>query len=118
MNDSQSLAEAFRKIEQGIQQLGQQQRNAAVWIREGLQQVTDRVAALEERLALSVVKEAYLVEEAAKQLKRKPWTVRQWCNHRQVPGAYKGTDGQWRIPHEALLRLQKEGPLPLRLRAG
>src|SRR5262245_41900611 len=73
---------------------------------------------LERLFTTSVVKETYTVEEAAPRLGRSEWTVRQWCNKGQVLGAKKvrgrGRKGEWRIPHEELLRLQNEGPLPLR----
>jgi hypothetical protein len=72
---------------------------------------------LEEQLSLSVVKESYTTEEVAERLGRAEWTVRQWCNKKQVTGAKKvrgkGRSGEWRIPHEELLRLQSEGPLPV-----
>lgn len=76
-----------------------------------------RMDRIEHRLNLNVEKEAYTVEEAAERLNRSPWTVRQWCNKCQVKDAYKvhgkGRTGEWRIPHEELIRLQNEGPLPL-----
>jgi hypothetical protein len=89
--------------------------------RTSLQAILERLDRIEQRLAIAVEKEVYTTEEVAERLtalKRKvtPWTVRQWCNLGQVPGAKKvrgqGRNGEWRIPHEALLRLQNEGPLP------
>jgi transposase len=78
------------------------------------QQQLDR---LERLVKGSVEKETYTVEEVAERLKRSEWTVRQWCNKGQVEGAKKvhgrGRKGEWRIPHEALLKLQSEGPLPV-----
>ncbi len=57
---------------------------------------------------LGLAKEAYTTEEAAERLGRSDWTVRQWCNKGQVPGAYKvrvkGRTGA------TLARLQAEGP--------
>jgi hypothetical protein len=83
-----------------------------------LKELINRMERIEARLALSVEKESYTVEEAAERLDRKPWTVRQWCNKGQVKGAYKvhgkGRTGEWRIPHEELVRLQNRGPLPER----
>jgi hypothetical protein len=71
---------------------------------------------LEDRLAVSVVKECYTTEEVAQRVGRSEWTVRQWCNKGQVKGAKKvrgkGRTGEWRIPHDELVRLQNEGPLP------
>src|SRR5437762_3030517 len=68
---------------------------------------------LEKRLALSVEKEYYTVEEAAERLGRVPYTVRQYCNKGQVQAKKvrgKGRTGEWRISHENLLRLQADGP--------
>src|SRR5438132_14111742 len=80
--------------------------------------IVQRLERLEERLSLSVVKESYTTEEAAERLGRSEWTVRQWCNKSQVKGAKKvrgkGRTGEWRIPHDELVRLQNEGPLPPR----
>jgi transposase len=76
-----------------------------------------RLDRLEQLLTTSAVKDAYTTEDVAKRLGRSEWTVRQWCNKGQVEGAKKvhgrGRKGEWRIPHEALLKLQSEGPLPL-----
>jgi transposase len=91
-------------------------------IQEQMQQVLlpimDRFNQLEQRLSLAVVKESYTTEEVAQRLERAEWTVRQWCNKGQVAGAKKvrgrGRMGEWRIPHEEVVRLQNEGPLPLK----
>jgi ribosomal protein L16 Arg81 hydroxylase len=85
-------------------------------MRTMMKELINRYAQLEKRFNLSVEKESYTVEQAGERLNRKPWTVRQWCNKGQVKGAYKvhgkGRTGEWRIPHEELVRLQNEGPLP------
>src|SRR5262245_10457580 len=77
----------------------------------------DMMGRIENRLAISVQKETYTISEAAKRLGKSDWTVRQWCNKGQVEGAKKihgqGRTGEWRIPHDSLLRLQNEGPGPL-----
>jgi hypothetical protein len=83
-----------------------------------LEKVADRICSLEKKLDLARVKETYTPEEVAAQVEKSPWVVRQWCNKGQVPGAYKiqtgrGKKGEWRIPHETVLRLQNEGPLAL-----
>ena len=81
-----------------------------------LKEILNRIEQIETRLALSVEKESYTVEQAGERLNRKPWTVRQWCNKGQVKDAYKvhgkGRTGEWRIPHEEIIRLQNNGPLP------
>lgn len=79
---------------------------------------SQRFSNLEKLLALSRVKETYTAEEVAAQIRKSAWVVRQWCNKGQVTGAYKiqtgrGKKGEWRIPHESVILLQNEGPLPL-----
>jgi transposase len=82
-----------------------------------LEQLPERLDRIEKSLALSVEKETYNTEEVAQRVGRAEWTVRQWCNKGQVPGAKKvhgrGRQGEWRIPHEELVRLQNDGPLPI-----
>jgi hypothetical protein len=54
--------------------------------------------------------------EVAQILKRKPYTVREWCRlgrvnaEREKDG--RGGYGAWRISREELLRIQNEGLLP------
>ena len=83
-----------------------------------LKALHERLDRLEQNLAMSREKEAYTVDEAAKRLNRRPWTVRQWCNKGEVAGAYKvrgkGRTGEWRIPHDALVRVQNEGAAPVK----
>src|SRR5262249_42495681 len=78
--------------------------------------VVQRLEQIEDTNAISVIKESYTTEEVAERLGRSEWTVRQWCNKRQVRGAKKvrgkGRTGEWRISHDELVRLQNEGPLP------
>jgi hypothetical protein len=80
-----------------------------------LEAILQRQVFLQDRLALTVVKETYTIEETAGRLGRSDWTIRQWCNHGQVNGAKKvhgkGRTGEWRIPHDEVVRLQNEGPL-------
>ena len=82
-----------------------------------VQALHERLDLLERNLALARPKETYTTEEAAERLSRRPWTVRDWCNKGQVPGAYrvpgKGRRGEWRIPHDALIRVRDEGPGPV-----
>jgi hypothetical protein len=82
-----------------------------------LRGMKEQLGWIEQRLGLSVVKDAYTPEEVGDRLpsKRTPWTVRQWCNRGQARAHKvhgKGRQGEWRITHEELLRLQNEGPLP------
>jgi excisionase family DNA binding protein len=88
-----------------------------------LEDLLERHHALHERLdrieraqSRSVVKEAYTTEEASEHLGRTSWTVRQWCNKGQVRAVKvhgKGRQGEWRIPHDELARIQAEGPSPV-----
>jgi hypothetical protein len=82
-----------------------------------VQSLHERIDQLEKNLAIARPKETYTTAEAAERLKRAPWTVRDWCNKGQVPGAYrvkgKGRRGEWRITHDALVRVQNEGPGPV-----
>jgi excisionase family DNA binding protein len=79
-----------------------------------LKSMQEQIDRLERGLAVSRPKETYTTDEAAERLNRSSWTVRDWCNNGQVPGAYKvkgkGRRGEWRIPHDALVRVQNEGP--------
>jgi excisionase family DNA binding protein len=91
------------------------------WIRQVLEQQQVQLDRIEKSLALSVEKETYTTEEVAERLGFGVWTVRQWCNKGRVQSAKKihgrGRQGEWRIPHEELVRLQNEGPLPINQKA-
>src|SRR5262245_55011717 len=83
---------------------------------KGQEELGVRLDELRMRLDLSVVKETYSTKEVAERLDRKPWTVRDWCNHGQAKAAKKpgkGRTDKWRIPHDELIRLQNEGPMPV-----
>lgn len=62
-------------------------------------------------------KEWYSTQEAAEILKKRPYTVRNWCRMGRVRAekieAGRGVDGEWRISHEEITRIQNEGLLPL-----
>ena len=65
------------------------------------QAFTEHLDRIEHHLKLNVQKETYTIAEAAERLGKAPWTVRDWCNKGQVPGAKKvhgkGRLGEWRI---------------------
>jgi transposase len=65
-------------------------------------------------------KEWYSVEEIAKILGRAEFTVREWCRHRRVHCQKKyngrGKYQSWVIARGELLRIQREGLLPLHKR--
>jgi hypothetical protein len=74
-----------------------------------------RLERIEQKQSLSMVKEGYTPAEVGERLKRTSWVVAQWCNlgaakAKKVRG--RGPDGEWRISHEELLRLQADGPMP------
>ena len=62
-------------------------------------------------------KEWYSTQEAAEILNKRPYTVRNWCRLERVRAekieAGRGVDGEWRISHEELTRIQNEGLLPI-----
>ena len=71
---------------------------------------------LAELLALRAVKDWYSTSEASKLLKRAEWTVRQWCLKGRCVAKKirfgRGGSEEWRISHDELLRIQREGLLP------
>ncbi len=75
--------------------------------------LVELVESLLKQSKLTIQKEAYTTKEVAERLERAEWTVRQWCNLGKVPEAYKvhgkGRNGEWRIPHEAVVRIQNKG---------
>jgi excisionase family DNA binding protein len=80
----------------------------------------DRIAKIETNLALLLqrhtVREFYTTKELAELLGRKEYTVREWCRlgrivAKKLPGG-RGNEGEWRIPHDELLRYQRDGLLP------
>lgn len=82
---------------------------------EQQQRILDMLAQLLKAGASTVVRESYTVEDVAKRLGRTPWTVRNWANNGQVRATKvrgKGRTGEWRIAHEELLRVEREGPSP------
>jgi excisionase family DNA binding protein len=73
----------------------------------------DRIeVALAELKQERTAKELYSTAEAAEILGRSDYTVREWCRKGQTY-AVKSPNGRgWLIPHEDLIRLRNEGPLP------
>jgi excisionase family DNA binding protein len=84
-------------------------------ILERFDQQQEQLSRIEKRISSSVEKAAYTTQEAAEQLNLKKWTVMQWCNKGQARAKKvhgRGRQGEWRISHEELIRLQSEGPMP------
>jgi hypothetical protein len=59
----------------------------------------------------------YSTEEVAQILGKAKFTVREWCRHGRVQcrkqGSGRGKYQSWVIAHEELLRIQREGLLPM-----
>jgi len=88
--------------------LGEPVRDEMLW-----QTLFERLERIEKRLSLSTVKESYTTQEVAERVGRSEWTVRQWANKGKVQAKKvhgRGRQGEWRIPHDELARLQNEGP--------
>ncbi len=63
------------------------------------------------------VREHYSVEQAAKILEKTAFTVREYCRLGRVNARKKrsgrGKHDNWTLSHEEILRVQREGLLPL-----
>lgn len=81
------------------------------------EQIIARLDRIERRQGEAAVKEWYTIPEAAERLKLAVWTVRQACNQGRIRAEKqrfgRGGEGQWRIPHDEISRIQKEGLPPL-----
>jgi excisionase family DNA binding protein len=83
--------------------------------------VLERLDRMEAMLADLVhrqtVKDWYTTDEVAELLGKAKFTVREWCRHGRVharkQGTGRGRHQAWVIAHEELLRIQREGLLPL-----
>jgi hypothetical protein len=64
------------------------------------------------------IKEWYTTEEVGKILGRAEFTIREWCRHGRVhaekKGSGRGKYQGWVISHAELLRIQREGLLPVK----
>jgi hypothetical protein len=63
------------------------------------------------------IKDYYTTNEAAKELSKRPYTVREWCRYRRVHAIKRacgrGRTKDWAISHAELTRIKNEGLLPL-----
>jgi hypothetical protein len=91
---------------------------------ETTRQVLERLERIEATLMMlaqrQAVKDWYTTDEVARILgNRSEFTVREWCRlqriHAQKKGSGRGKHQSWAISHEELLRIQREGLLPLKL---
>ena len=76
----------------------------------------DTLAELRTNVGREPAKEYYSVSEFAAIVKRRPYTVREWCRLGRIHGSKRlyarGAYPEWRISHEELTRYQNEGLLP------
>jgi hypothetical protein len=84
-----------------------------------LLQRLDRIeAALAELVQRQAVKDWYSTEEVARLLGKAEFTVREWCRLGRVraekKGSGRGKYQAWVVSHDELLRVQREGLLPLK----
>jgi excisionase family DNA binding protein len=79
-----------------------------------LERIESAIKGLLER---QQAKDWYTTEEAAKALGKSEYTVREWCRLGRVraekKGSGRGKYQSWVISHDELLRIQREGLLPL-----
>ena len=76
-------------------------------------------AALKVLIEHRTVKDWYTTEETAKILGKAEFTIRNYCRLGRIRGEKKtsgrGKFQSWVISHDELLRIQREGILPLRV---
>lgn len=80
-------------------------------------QLSEIKASLDLLVQQRTVKESYTPQELAGLLNRRPYTVREWCRLGRINAEKcacgRGGEREWRIPHEEVLRFQREGLLPI-----
>ena len=85
-------------------------------------QILEKMGKIETMLADLIrqhkVQEWYTTDEVAAILCKAKFTVREWCRQGRVHGQKKnngrGQHRSWTISHDELLRIQREGLLPLK----
>jgi hypothetical protein len=89
-----------------------------------MESIEDRLSRIEAMLATLVERQAvkafYTPEEFARLVGRDAFTCREYCRLGRIRAEKKvsgrGTHASWVIPHDELLRFQREGLLPDRRR--
>jgi hypothetical protein len=81
---------------------------------ERLQRIEDALTTLtKERMK----KDFYSTEEVAELLGKAPFTIREWCRlgriRAQKRHSGRGAHPAWAVSHEELLRIERDGLLPL-----
>jgi hypothetical protein len=89
----------------------------STWLEPLLERLGKIETMLGQLVSQRTVRDWYEVEEVAAILGKAPFTVREWCRHRRVNARKKhngrGKYCSWVISHEELLRIQREGLLPM-----
>jgi hypothetical protein len=87
------------------------------WLNPVLERLDKLEAMLADVLHQRATKDWYTTDEVAQILGKARFTVREWCRHGRVHCRKKNTGRgrhlEWVISHEELLRIQREGLLPL-----
>jgi hypothetical protein len=87
------------------------------WVGQLLERFDRLEAMLADLVRRRAAKDWYSTDEVAGILGKAKFTVREWCRHGRVrcrkKNSGRGKHQSWVIPHEELLRLQREGLLPL-----
>jgi hypothetical protein len=88
-----------------------------VWLNPVLERLDRMETLLGELLRQRAVRDFYTTDQVAEILGKAKFTVREWCRHGRVharkQGSGRGKHQAWVISHEELLRIQREGLLPL-----
>lgn len=79
----------------------------------------DRIeAALVALVERQTIKDWYSIEEIAQLLGKAEFTVREWARHGRIHAAKKGSGRgkhqSWVVSHQELMRIQRDGLLPIR----
>ncbi len=119
--EKMALAEAIEAIEACLSWCNRNLVSDEAGLKAFAERLDANFAQIRAELALlkqqRIEKEAYTPKEVAGMLGKKEYTVREWCrlgriNAKKLPNG-RGNEGEWRIPHEELMRYQAEGLLPL-----
>jgi hypothetical protein len=82
-----------------------------------LHHVIKMLTEVRDLLMQDQIRDYYSLEEVAKMMGRAVWTVREWCRLGRVRAEKKksgrGRSQEWVIPHAELLRIRREGLLPI-----
>lgn len=107
LNGSHEVAERIESLETCMMQVATRMERIESVLVELHELVTNR----------QTIKESYTTQEVAKILNKKPYTVREWCRLQRIKAEKtmcgRGSEIEWRISHEELVRYQNEGLRPV-----